>query len=153
MTILLVPNLKIYHFLHQTSTFQHQDCKYNNCCLKHPNIAFLVPSGRILILQETFELDKLKDVDYKYDKRFLTFQPKDRNRAFLIQHLFFSFWMKLYSSQIRGWWLKVWCWNKNFGPKFIAFLFLDETLQVIKFKNVDFKYGISFLKFQPKIPI
>ena len=139
MTILLVPNLKIYHFLHQTSTFQHQDCKYNNCCLKHPNIAFLVPSGRILILQETFELDKLKDVDYKYDNRFSTFQPKDQNRAFLVPNLRVL--------------IKNWCWNKNLSPKFKVFLFLDETLQVDKFENVDFQYGISFFKFQPKIPI
>ena len=29
---------------------------------------------------------------------------------------------------------------------------MDETLRVNKFENADFKYGISFLKFQPKIP-
>ena len=31
------------------------------------------------------------------------------------------------------------------------FLVLDETLDVNKFEDADFKYGISFLKFQPKI--
>ena len=35
---------------------------------------------------------------------------------------------------------------------FKVFLSLDETLPVNKFEDPDFKYYISFLKFQPKIP-
>ena len=43
--------------------------------------------------------------------------------------------------------------QSNFGPEyFFFFLVLYETLHPDKFQDPNFKYGISFLKFQSKIP-
>ena len=145
MTILLVPNLKIYHVLHQTSTFQHQDCKYNNCSLKQPNIAFLVPSGRILILLETFELDKLKDVDYKYDNRFLTFQPKDRSRAFLVTNLFFCFgWNFIEFHKFEGADLKFDVEKRILVRSLTFFCFCMKLCKLINLRMLIFNTALVF---------
>ena len=97
MLILLVPNLKTCHFLHQTSIFQHQDSKYNNCCLKHPNIALLVQNWRILIFAGNFRTRQFKGRWLQIWQWIFNILAQDRNRAFLAPNLFFSFYMKLYS--------------------------------------------------------
>ena len=76
---------------------------FQNFCLKLPKKDILIPNLRILIFHETKSLDKLEDVDYKYDISFLTFLARSsQNGAFLVQIMFFLFVLDETFSQIRG---------------------------------------------------
>ena len=174
----LVTNLKIFVFAPNFATRRIRGCWFQtatadlNCSPKYPNNAFLVSDLRILVLflYETLQLDKLEGFDYKSDNGFSTFQPKDQKWSifapiFLYKYIYiyiYIYWMEIYSFTIDGCRLKSWrqflvnCSPKIpkwgiFVQKFKVFLFLDETLHANKFDDADFKYGISFLEFQPKI--
>ena len=78
---LLVANLRIFVFLHQTlQQDKFDDFKYNNNIFKlhHcANQAFLFPNLRIFILHQALQLNKFEGVNFKYDNSFLEFQPKN----------------------------------------------------------------------------
>ena len=107
---------------------------------KYPSKAFMVPSFRIFVWDETLQFGKVEGVHFKHDKNFFN---SSLNEAILDPNVFFSLTWNFISDKLKGADFK---YDNNFskhfpkftqkgifGTKFKSVFILVETLKFCKF--------------------